>query len=784
MINEIVLTAVVMAMAVACVFAIGVCVSAVGQKLFRVEGTSAQFYAAVPLVGTGAIILFCQNLLYLDVRITYLAMAIWVCVLAYGIAAAARGRLILRNIPWGLFATGLIVYLVHASGLIASGVSNYYGYGWSDMFNYVAQAQFFIDFPYSQIADSHEYVRVANGFKADRIGQTVLHAFISASTGADAQRTFGATILLSPMLIFFSTYLLSIELNIQRCYAYPSAIVAALSPAIAAVHLECFFSQAMAMPFVFLWPSAIARLKVRPSAQSILIAALLWAVTSAIYTELIPLMTLIAAIVLIAPNLHTGQTIVQSLRSGFNVEWVRTALVALFHLVLVVAVGLLANVGYYKGAMIAMARTTIPGVLDVIYPWAFKSEGLARLWIGHQRPSLPELEMNVLALASAVLFVAAILYGITLHKRGDTSAPLFSVLLACVPLAPLLLSILTRNVYPYQFFKLLLTVWPLILLLGICGISEWISRIRTGGYFVFFQISLLGISLGLTTGIAYASSKVATTATSARGASHLLIDSSFRQIRMALDSLEGRQIYIWWYDNALWDGTWRGRWMGYFARKNTVWSMKLIDSTVPGQFFESLPPNGVELPAVGISWLDINASIKARVGTSDAAGPNSFWLYELTDETEARRIDKASRSHGVVSRSMRLNVVKAVDRDKWYPIWVAGKPGAATLLTINYGKSGTSFRYDHWGYRATILTPSVACMGSDLRLSISIDWIGRKLSLNCNEASVAGTMPVSMTYLSVEDVLGKNEVASTLEGKYPLEKTFPGLITELPVIPK
>lgn len=781
MIDEFFQTLIVIGGAILSIFAVGFCLVNQVVKFLKISCTSEQRWAVMPLVGTGAIILFCQNLLYLDVRIPYSAAVIWVGLVLFAIAAAARGRLNLREVPWGLLATGLMVYVVHASGLIASGASNYYGYGWADMYNYVAQAQFFLDFPFSLVTDAHEYVQVANAFKDDRIGQTVLHSFISATAGADAQRTFGATILLSPMLIFFSAYLLSTNLNIQRRYAFPSAVVASLSPAIASVHLEGFFSQAMAMPFVFLWPLAISRLKSRPGAGSIMMAGLLWAVTSAIYTELIPALTLIAAIVIIAPNWRPGDTISQSIKAALHKDGLRSVAVVLCSLGLAVAFGLLANVGYVKGAMVAMARTTRPSVLDVLYPWAFKTEGLARLWIGHQMPSLSGWAIHALALGSVIIFVVAIVYGIALYRKGKTSAPLFALLIACVPLAPLLLSIVTRHSYPYQFFKLLLTVWPLILLLGICGISEWLFRIHAGRSFIYFQIALVCTSLGLTNRIAHASSKVATTATSARGASHLLIDQNFRQIRKKLESLEGRQVYIWWYDKALWDGTWRGRWLGYFARKNTVWSMKLIDSTVPGEFFEFLPSDGVKLPAIGISWKEVAANAKEKIGSSDA-GTDPFWFYQLTDEAEVRRIDRVSRAHGVLSRSMRLHVEKGIEADVWYPLWTAGRPGAASLISANFGKLETRFRYDQWGVPAVIISPGKACSGKDYLLDIQIDMFKKKMLLTCNGVIGEYPIPLQEYYLGSKDPLGVNEVTSTLEGKYPLAKDFPGKIIDAPSI--
>lgn len=780
MISEAIQTVSVISIAIISVFVVGLCVASLAVKCLKISCTSEQLWVATPLIGTGAIILICQNLLYLDVRIPYSTILIWVSVAIVAIASAARGHFSISNIPWKLMATGVAVYVVHASGLLVSGASNYYGYGWGDMYNYVAQAQFFIDFPFSTLTDSHEYVRIANVYKLDRIGQSVLHAFITSSSGADAQQTFGATILLSPMLIFFSIFLLSTSLGIQRRFAYPAAVAASLSPAIASVHLECFFSQAMVMPFVFLWPLAVSRLKSNPDARSIFAAGLVFAVTSAIYTEVIPAMVLIAAIVLAISAWTSGGQIAQPLQKNqIRGSW-KGVLVASISLCLVVLVGLIANLGYFKGTMVVIGRTTRSGVLDYLYPWAFKPEGLARLWIGHQSPSLSGWILYSIAIASAITILAAIVYVLSIYRENGEPDQLFSALVISMPLAPLLLTAFTKNVYPYQFVKLLLIVWPLIIFLAACGIAEWISKFQKGRGYIYFQITLVCVCLALTNRIAYASAKPSTTANSARGASHLLIDENFKQMRHVFDGLEGKQIYIWWYDKALWDGSWRGRWLAYFARKNLVWSMKLIDSSVPGEFFESLPENGVKVPAIGISWKEVPVGTKVEMGSS-LVGTDPFWLYQLNDVSEVRRLDKISREYGVISRSMQLSVDKDTDSATWYPLWVVGQPGSATLITVNFGKAaGVRLRYDQWGSPDVSLNLGGTCAGKELLVSIKVEQFKRKLTVKCNEVVEEREIPSVEHYLSLKEPLGVNGVANWLEGKYPLAKTFPGKVVELP----
>lgn len=646
MINEGLQTLIVVTVAISSVFLLGYPLANFAVKHLGVSCSSEQLWAVAPLVGTGTIILVCQNLLYVDVRIPYSAILLWVGIGLVIVASIVKARFSFSDIPWKLIATGVTVYVVHGAGLLISGVSNYYGYGWGDMYNYVAQAQFFIDFPYSTTFDAHEYVYVANAYKHDRIGQSVLHAFIAASSGADAQQTFGATILLSPMLIFFSLFLLSTRLGIERRFAFPAAVIASLSPAIASVHLECFFSQAMATPFVFLWPLVVSRLRSHPGLRSSLVAGLLLAVTAAIYTEVLLPLILIAVIVLLVAHWHNGTNNASTtLPVGLRQPW-RGSVGALLSFGLVLVVGVCANIGYFKSAIGVMLRTTSSGVLGVLYPWAFKPEGLARLWIGHQSPSPSGWLLYALVSASGLAVLTAVAYAGSLCKKNLEPEQEFSALVTCMPLAPLLLSMLTKNEYPYQFFKLLLIVWPLILFFAACGLAEWISRISRGPSFIYFQIALVSVCFALTNQIVSASIRPETTANSSRGGSHLLIDANFKQMRTAFDGMNGKQIYIWWYDKALWDGSWRGRWLAYFARNNIVWSMKPIDSSVPGAMFESLPINAIKVPAFGISWKEVPVGTKVKIGSS-AAGTDPFWLYQLTNDTEVRRLDQVSREYSV-----------------------------------------------------------------------------------------------------------------------------------------
>ena len=129
MMNEVLQTIVVITTAVTSIFAVGFFVTSLAARRLQISCTSEQLWACAPLVGTGTIILICQNLLYLDIRIHYSAILIWAGVGFAAIISGLRSRFSFSSIPWTLIATGVAIYAVHGSGLLVSGVSNYYGYG-------------------------------------------------------------------------------------------------------------------------------------------------------------------------------------------------------------------------------------------------------------------------------------------------------------------------------------------------------------------------------------------------------------------------------------------------------------------------------------------------------------------------------------------------------------------------------------------------------------------------------------------------------------------------------
>jgi hypothetical protein len=134
-----------------------------------------------------------------------------------------------------------------------------------------------------------------------------------------------------------------------------------------------------------------------------------------------------------------------------------------------------------------------------------------------------------------------------------------------------------------------------------------------------------------------------------------------------------------------------------------------------------------------------------------------------------------------LSRSMQISIDEDTQSGTWYPLWVAGQEGAATLITVNFAKSGNSFRLDQLGYHEVLLIPGALCSGLKLQVDVVLDTFRKRVSIDCNGAVAEGNYPVVALALSQTDRLGVNNVTSSLGDVTPLAKIFPGEINENPI---
>lgn len=776
--DEIFLTAGSVSIALISCFAIGLPAVVFGTLFCkkRLDAVDVWFYA--PLVGVAFVILVCQNLLYLDIPISQSAIFVWALAAASWLWLLTRAttRALLYPVPWLALVLATAVYVIHASGLFSLGASSYYGYGWVDMFNYVSMAQFFADLPFHSNISDQEFLKAAQHFKHDRIGQSVLHSFLMVSSGTDAQQSFGTTILLSPFLMFFGFLTIARRLTQLSPISYLAALAGALSPAVATVHLECFFSQSMCVPFLLLWPAAINHLVDTPGWRSALLAGLLISVITAIFTEIFPIILAVVLVCSVVGDISSLE-IVRARFSGTFLPRKRSGrpfTTTLLWLPLAVLVGIVSNPGYLQSALEIFSRTTTGNVLAELYPWAFKLEGLVRLWIGNQAPRPPETIFEMIAGVTVLVFICN-LFSLKTYAKHCFSTFFFAfVLLMFIPLGPLVLGGGSR--YPYQFYKLVLTVAPLHafwFVIGLGLLREY-SIVSRNLAFIFASV-LVTVDGLLTLGIANASAKVSTVATSHRGGANLLIDSDFRQIRNWLGRIKDRDVFTLWYDDQLYSGAYRTEWINYFARHNRVWSLitgqasaEAIEQRFSGQRLSQVSS------AIVVTWRPVDELKDRLVFVNPLVS-----VYETGSQEEMQRLIEAARS--TIFRKLRLDVNSEADPASWYPVWVSGVPGNATLFTIKFGESN-EFRYDQWGYPAVYLTPGSNCKGRRMALTLRLLLLEKRLRIECNGDSAEADLPLSRTSLESRGParFGWSAGITSLEGKYPLWANFPGSVVEMP----
>jgi hypothetical protein len=424
-----------------------------------------------PFLGLAALVLALQNLVYLNIPLRVATPYAWgVLGLLCGLAAW-RGALRERFAPWAavVLLAAVAVYLLHALGLIAVGARLYVGWGWWDQCYYDGQAQFFQDWRYdTTLADVNRdnlFLAWPVSLKGDRIGQSVLHAFLACSCATDAKLLFGPLSLLLPALTVPAVYLLAERCALPRRAALLAAVIAGTLPALTTLHLASYLSQCLAVPLLLVFPVLLYDMFARPGWRSMTRAALVLAAATAVFTEFL---ILFLALIVVAALVHLS-------RRPFS--WRPVAWLAA---VPVIALSL--NPGYLPKLLPLVRRATAAGVgLDAL-PWAYTVGGWSRLWVGDLVDSATGPAAPLVRTLGLVLAALGYL-GLARHCRDAAAAAWVhpeepAARLALMPAAGILaLAVLPLIVlvkddrHPYQFYKLLLSVSPL-LVLGICLLAQ------------------------------------------------------------------------------------------------------------------------------------------------------------------------------------------------------------------------------------------------------------------------------------------------------------------------
>ena len=520
-------------------------------------------WVAAPFLGISVIVLVLQNLCYMGLRIGWTFFLLWLVSLFiwFWLVKYRRKRIatLFAAVPKSLFVTGISVYLIHGIGLFLVGASYYVGRAWHDQFNYTITAQFLVDYSTHSSIESlygSPCALRALGLLSDRIGQSVFHGFLTCSTFTDAKTTFESAILLAPFLIVLAIY------QLQRPLALPGKLmiivsgIAGLLPSVAMVHLESFFSQALAMPFILIWPWFAFEAIRCPDWKRILATALILAAGTSIYTEFY--------------LVFIGIGLLLALCNRENRSWKKTFSFCSFFFVVLLA--LCMNLGFIGGLVRIIGRINASNVLTGIYPWASSMEGLSRIWLGDLVTRMPFLLQHFLGFGCMILLLLAFLgFGIFSWKTRN-GHPMALLILAAFPF---LIKIFGGNEHNYQFYKLLLTISPLFLIGVLIVLNEFNKHTALNGL-LFKRIcrcSMTGVMVLICAGTMEMTLRTGmgkTLEVIGRGGAHKLQEPSTRKLQNVLSKLSGRDILIAWKDE-FFDGCFMRGWLAYFARHNRVW---------------------------------------------------------------------------------------------------------------------------------------------------------------------------------------------------------------------
>ena len=525
----------------------------------------------VPFVGLAFTVFVLQALVHIDVPVRWGIVILLGAVMVLWAFWLWRGRLrtSLRNWPRVGFAVALGVLLIQSAGLLAVGPKLYAGRALTDEFNYTAMAECLRDEGFSiseeSLGQRPWLLRVAT-LKELRIGQSVLQAYHAVLTGQDTRDLFMPTILLCGPLLVLALFAAARVLGLA---VWPAALAAAfggLAPGVTILALECFQSQALVIPQLLLLPTVLALYNERRDVAHLGVAALCYGNMVSIYAEFLPLMGLLLAFFL----LHAS---IQQPSSWWHLSGFACLLV-----------GPVFFNPYAIHSVIAVFELGIdhPFILAEFFPWSYKPACLAAIWSGdfplHYQPHVlrgPAIWGGAaVAVGGAMGLVALCLQTL---RRG-TAAGAWGLPVALLGLAALPGAMMLKDrEHPYQFYKVLVTVSPL-LALGLTGWACSLARYRPAGLKpspIWRRVVTAGVCscVGLGVFVAGAGSLLAAAMSAQdfpryRSAQHMATDHDFLALRDYLASVKGQNIV---YRAPAGLHGYQHFWIMYFARHNQLW---------------------------------------------------------------------------------------------------------------------------------------------------------------------------------------------------------------------
>lgn len=594
-----------------------------------------QAWIQVPFLGIAAIIIVLQNLIYFDLPLQRTVPYFWVGVTLLWSFLLIRGSAvhILRSVPRSVIVGVLLVYGIQSIGLFRLGARDYVGRAWTDQYNYISIAQFLIEKPYSMTIsgiDNQPYLAEAIMKKDDRIGQSVLHGFVSFSALSDAKPLFEPVIILSPALIALAIYALCRRLGMSRKLALLAGVGSGLMPAVTMVHLESFQSQALFMPFLLALPLLLHDLIQAPDWRRLAVAAFVFTAATSIYTEL--WIVLVALILL-----HLLVCCVRDRQPSRLIGYGIALLVAPFALI-----------PLFSGGIFVILQRVARPVLQTLYPWAFQLEGISRLWIGDLADTtigLPRIVVLFFGIVPIAMAYAGSIWAAARAARaafrGWRSRELRGLLALQLDLfallgLPIVLFIQGRN-NPYQFYKLLLSISPLFIV-GIMLLyqqlrgDQYRHENRDSGSSIFGALVITLFSAVVICGsgsTAYMALLSSYPNVGPREFQGLLLNQGMRELRAQLEGLHGQTLLLTEPSGYL------NGWVAYFGRNNHIWltNPMVSDIDLSQERGASATINLERLPSDAIVVSNRTQHLEAVSSTNVIWSGSAYSLWKLQRAT-------------------------------------------------------------------------------------------------------------------------------------------------------
>jgi hypothetical protein len=523
----------------------------------RLRLTNQAFWLLAPPVGLAAVVLILQNLVYLNLRVGVTA---WPLVVASSVVLVmALRRHLVPPPPRALLVVLALVVAVHAAGYLTIGARRFIGSGWIDGWNYTTTAQFLADYRFETgLADVNHtpYLARAITLKDDRIGQSVLHAAVATIGRTNAKRVWGATSMLGPVLTACALLLL-IRDHLPGHTRWIAALSATLVPGVGMIHLESFLSQTVVLPLLLAWPVVAASAVETPDWRHVTVAAVWLAAAHACYSEFTPIFVGVLGALAILPELRHPSVLL--VRVG------RAALV-------LVGAALL-NPAFVLRSISVLQRSVAAEhpIMLTIYPFAYGSEGLVRLWLGAPLVKLGAPAARIQTVAAVVLTILGAAGMVRWLVRRWSAESIGATLIVLAPVAVLMLQGTS-----YQFYKLLLTASPLLMIGVWMAVLPFdrVANVRLAALVVLVLLPTATAAASLSWRVAHGGSRAALVST-------VTLDAPFDDLCARLERTAGHAYVISseWADH-------RAGWLAYHARRNRVW----LESTLfGGRFLREIP---------------------------------------------------------------------------------------------------------------------------------------------------------------------------------------------------